>query len=69
MHAFTQLFVSRLQHFTCLFGPLTPDGGLPVRISDSSGQRCVILMLDPARLQDNRYCEEQALQARNSLAA
>ena len=68
MHAFTQLFVSRLQNLTCLFGPLTPDGGLPVRISDSSGQRCVILMLDTSRLQDDRYCEEQALQVRNSLA-
>ncbi|MEH3024334.1 MAG: hypothetical protein PGN19_16630 [Pseudomonas oryzihabitans] len=68
MYVLTQLLLSRLQNVDCLFGPLAPDGALPVRLSDSAGQRCVTLMLDIARLKDAHYCEQQASRARASLA-
>ncbi|KUM34175.1 hypothetical protein [Pseudomonas sp. EpS/L25] len=68
MYVLTQHFVSCLKNIDCLFGPLAPDGALPVRLSDKDGRRHVTLILDIARLQDARYCEQQAQQARSSLA-
>ncbi len=68
MYVLTQRFVSCLKNIDCLFGPLAPDGALPVRISDTEGRRFVTLILDIAQLQDARYCEQQAQQARRTLA-
>lgn len=68
MYVLTQRFVSCAKNLDCLFGPLAPDGALPVRLSDREGRRFVTLILDITRLQDARYCEQQAQQARSSLA-
>lgn len=67
MLALTQQFVAQLPNVTCLFGPLTPDGGLPAQLCNSSGRRRLTLMLDIARLHDSNYCAVQAQQVRRSL--
>lgn len=67
MLTFTHTFVSRLPDVSCLFGPLTPDGGLPVQVSSRCGQHRLTLMLDRGRLQDSGYCDTQAVRVRRSL--
>jgi hypothetical protein len=67
MLALTHQFVAQLPNIDCLFGPLTPDGGLPVQLGRSTGERHLVLMLDTARLRDSAYCAAQAQQVRSSL--
>ncbi|MDR6178011.1 MULTISPECIES: hypothetical protein [unclassified Pseudomonas] len=67
MLALTQQFVAQLPHFDCLFGPLTPDGGLPVQLRRAADERRLTLMLDTARLRDNAYCTAQAQHVRSAL--
>jgi hypothetical protein len=69
MLALTQQFVSQLPNVSCLFGPLTPDGGLPAQLCSPSGQHRVTLMLDTTRLRDSNYCAVQAQQVRRSLGS
>jgi len=65
--ALTHQFVAQLPNIDCLFGPLTPDGGLPVLCGRASSDRRLTLMLDTARLRDRAYCAAQAQQVRMSL--
>lgn len=67
MLALTHQFVAQLPNIDCLFGPLTPDGGLPVQLGRSCNERRLTLMLDMARLRDSAYCAAQAQQVRSSL--
>ncbi|MCD4865302.1 hypothetical protein [Pseudomonas sp. PLB05] len=67
MLALTHQFVAQLPNIDCLFGPLTPDGGLPVQLGRPASERRLTLMLDTARLRDLAYCAAQAQRARDSL--
>jgi len=67
MLALTHQFVAQLPDIDCLFGPLTPDGALPVQLGRSSSERRLILMLDITRLRDSAYCAAQAQHVRNAL--
>lgn len=67
MLALTHQFVAQLPNVDCLFGPLTPDGGLPVQLCRPASERRLTLMLDTARLRDCAYCAAQAQQVRSSL--
>ncbi|MBB2896326.1 hypothetical protein [Pseudomonas sp. AS2.8] len=67
MLALTHTFAAQLPNVDCLFGPLAPDGGLPVQCGRASSERRLTLMLDVARLRDSAYCAAQAQQVRHSL--
>ena len=67
MLALTHQLESRLQNISYLFGPLAPDGGLPIQFGDRSGGPRSTLMLDSARLRDSSYCENQATHIRQLL--
>ncbi|MCI1010284.1 MAG: hypothetical protein CFE50_16370 [Pseudomonas sp. PGPPP4] len=67
MLALTYTFAAQLPNIDCLFGPLAPDGGLPVRVCRPASERRLTLMLDTARLRDRAYCAAQAQQVRTSL--
>ena len=67
MLALTHQLESRLQNVSYLFGPLTPDGALPIQFGDRSGGPRFTLMLDSGRLRDASYCESQVAQIRQLL--
>ncbi|WP_133859316.1 hypothetical protein [Pseudomonas oryzihabitans] len=67
MLALTHAFAAQLPNIDCLFGPLAPDGGLPVQCRRVPSDRRLTLMLDIARLRDSAYCAAQAQQVRHAL--
>lgn len=67
MLSLTHQLESRLRNISYLFGPLTPDGALPIRLGNDSGGPRFTLMLDSTSLRDSSYCENQAAQIRKLL--
>ncbi|KTS92545.1 hypothetical protein NS376_23365 [Pseudomonas oryzihabitans] len=67
MLALTHQLESRLQNISYLFGPLAPDGALPIQFGDYSGGPRLTLMLDSGQLRDPSYCKSQVAQIRRLL--